>query len=116
MRAFAELFEALDQTNSTNAKVEAVKRYLATAAPRDAAWGLYFLTGGRLKRLLSPRLLAQWACEEAGVADWMFGECYGIAGDLAETAALIIDTARGGAVPAAASIPLSDLIEQRLLP
>jgi DNA ligase-1 len=116
MRAFAELFEALDTTNSTNAKVEAVKRYLATAAPRDAAWGLYFLTGGRLKRLLSPRLLAQWACEEAGVADWMFGECYGIAGDLAETAALIIDTARGGAVPAAASIALADLIEQRLLP
>ena len=116
MRAFAELFDALDATNSTNAKVEAVQRYLATAAPRDAAWGLYFLTGGRLKRLLSPRLLAQWACEVAQVQGWMFEECYGIAGDLAETAALLIDTARGGAVPAAASIALADLIEQRLLP
>ena len=116
MRAFAELFDALDSTNSTNAKVEAVQRYLATAAPADAAWGLYFLTGGRLKRLLSPRLLAQWACEVAQVQGWMFEECYGIAGDLAETAALLIDTARGGSVPAAASIALSDLIEQRLLP
>jgi DNA ligase-1 len=116
MRAFAELFDSLDSTNSTNAKVGAVQRYLATAAPRDAAWGLYFLTGGRLKRLLSPRLLAQWACEVAQVQGWMFEECYGIAGDLAETAALLIDTARGGSVPAAASIALADLIEQRLLP
>lgn len=116
MRAFAELFDALDSTNSTLAKVAAVKRYLATAAPRDAAWGLYFLTGGRLKRLLSPRLLAQWACELAQVQGWMFEECYGIAGDLAETAALLIDTARGGTVPAAASVALADLIEQRLLP
>jgi DNA ligase-1 len=116
MRAFAELFDALDATNSTNAKVAAVRHYLATAAPRDAAWGLYFLTGGRLKRLLSPRLLAQWACERAGVSGWMFQECYGIAGDLAETAALLVDTARDGPVPAAEHPPLSRLIEERLLP
>src|SRR5471030_3098099 len=116
MRAFADLFDALDSTNSTLAKVAAVQRYLATAAPSDAAWGLYFLSGGRLKRLLSPRLLARWACERAQVQGWMFEECYGIAGDLAETAALLIDTARGGSVPAAAAVALSDLIEQRLLP
>jgi DNA ligase-1 len=116
VRAFAELFDALDSTNSTLAKVAAVQRYLATAAPHDAAWGLYFLTGGRLKRLLSPRLLAQWACERAQVQGWMFEECYGIAGDLAETAALLIDTARGGSVPKASALPLSRLIEERLLP
>jgi DNA ligase-1 len=116
MRAFADLFDALDATNSTNAKVAAVQRYLSTAAPRDAAWGLYFLTGGRLKRLLSPRLLATWACERAGVPGWMFGECYSIAGDLAETAALLLDTARRGAAPAAEPLPLSRLIEEHLLP
>ena len=60
MRAFAELFDALDSTNSTNAKVEAMRAYFAKAEPRDAAWGLYFLTGLRLKRLLGPRLLATW--------------------------------------------------------
>ncbi|HEY2028066.1 MAG TPA: ATP-dependent DNA ligase [Myxococcales bacterium] len=116
MHAFAELFDALDSTNSTNAKVAAVRRYLAGAEPRDAAWGLFFLTGGRLKRLLSPRLLAGWACERAGVAEWMFEECYSMAGDLAETAALLIDTARGGANPAAGPLPLSRLVEEHLLP
>ena len=116
MRAFAELFDALDATNSTNAKVAAVQRYLAGAAPRDAAWGLFFLTGGRLKRLLSPRLLATWACEQAGIPEWMFGECYSVAGDLAETASLLLDTARGGAAPEAPSLPLSVVVEERLLP
>jgi DNA ligase-1 len=122
MRAFADLFDALDATSSTNAKVAAVQRYLSTAVPRDAAWGLYFLTGGRLKRLLSPRLLATWACERAGVPGWMFGECYSIVGDLAETAALLLETmtrgpgrdARRG--PVADPLPLSRLIEEHLLP
>jgi DNA ligase-1 len=116
MRTFAELFDALDATNSTNAKVAAMREYFAKAEPRDAAWGLYFLTGLRLKRLLGPRLLATWACERARVPEWMFGECYAVAGDLAETASLLIDTARNGARPTSSQLHLSELIEQRLLP
>jgi len=63
MKAFAELYAALDQTTRTNAKVDALKRYLAAAQPEDAAWAVNFLIGRRPKRLLESRKLAQWAVE-----------------------------------------------------
>jgi DNA ligase-1 len=83
MRRFAQLYEALDSTTSTNAKVAAMVAYFAEAAPADAAWALYFLTGRRLKRLIAPRLLAGWAIERTRTAPWLFDESMGVAGDLA---------------------------------
>lgn len=116
MRRFAALYEALDATTSTNAKVAAMQAYFGSAPAADAAWGLFFLTGRRLKRLVGPRLLAGWGCAFAQVPDWLAGECFSLAGDLAETVALLIDTRRGGN-PAAAEPPsLSELIEKTLLP
>ncbi|HEY7391626.1 MAG TPA: ATP-dependent DNA ligase [Bryobacteraceae bacterium] len=111
MKAFAELYAALDETTKTNAKIAALKRYLEAAEPADAAWAVHFLIGRRPKRLLESRKLAQWAIEEAGVPDWLFGECFHAVGDFAETIALLLP-------PAAAS---SDLllhywVEERLLP
>ena len=114
MRRFARLYDALDSTTSTNAKVAAMQAYFAEAPPADAAWALFFLTGRRLKRLIAPRLLAVWGCERAGVPGWMAEECFSLAGDLAETVALLIDTARGPV--ASEALPLSQLIEQKLLP
>ena len=93
MKAFAELYAALDQTTKTNAKVDALKRYLSAAQPEDAAWAVNFLIGRRPKRLLESRKLAQWAIEEAGVPDWLFGECYHAVGDFAETIALLLPPA-----------------------
>lgn len=112
MRRFAQLYDALDGTTSTNAKVAALRAYFAEAPPADAAWGLFFLTGRRLKRLIGPSLLAEWACEHARVPGWMFSECMGTAGDLAETIALLLDRPGRRADPP----PLSRLIEERLLP
>ncbi|MFL5321658.1 MAG: ATP-dependent DNA ligase [Myxococcaceae bacterium] len=94
MRRFAELYEALDSTTSTNAKVAALVRYFRTAPPEDAVWGLYFLVGRRLKRLLPVRQLADWTLELSGVPDWLFDESYGAVGDLAELIALLVDAAR----------------------
>jgi DNA ligase-1 len=111
MRAFAELYAALDQTTKTNAKVEALKRYLAAAAPEDAAWAITFLIGRRPKRLLESRKLAQWAMEEAGVPDWLFSECYQAVGDFAETMALLLPPAANSS-----ALPLHVWIEERLLP
>ena len=116
MRRFALLYDALDATTSTNAKVSAMQAYFAEAPAADAAWGLFFLTGRRLKRLVAPRLLAAWGGAFAQVPEWLAGECFGLAGDLAETVALLIDTQRGGR-PAAQEPPLlSVLIEEQLLP
>src|SRR4029078_8654722 len=76
VRAFAELYVALDETTKTNEKVAALTKYLAAAPPEDAAWAVNFRIGRRPKRLLESRKLGQWAIEEAGVPDWLFGECY----------------------------------------
>ena len=42
MRRFAALYEALDRTRSTNAKVAALAAYFRDAPPGDAAWALFF--------------------------------------------------------------------------
>ena len=100
MKAFAELYAALDATTKTNEKVAALTRYFSAAAPADAAWAASFLLGRRPKRLLESRKLAQWAIEEAGVPDWLFGECYHAVGDFAETIALLLPpTAESTALP-----------------
>jgi DNA ligase 1 len=116
MQRFARLYEQLDATTSTNQKVAAMQAYFAEAPPPDAAWAVFFLTGGRLKRLIAPRLLASWGMEATATPDWMFGECWSAAGDLAEIVALLVDTQRGGGAEPVSGLSLSELIETRLLP
>jgi DNA ligase-1 len=111
MKAFADLYSALDETTKTNAKIAALRAYFSAAPAEDAAWTVSFLIGRKPKRLLESRKLAQWAIEEAGVPDWLFGECYHAVGDFGETIALLLP-------PAAAStnLPLHYWVEERLLP
>jgi len=45
MHRFATLFDAIDRTTSTNAKVAAMADYFADAPREDAAWAVFFLTG-----------------------------------------------------------------------
>ena len=116
MRRFAELYDALDSTTSTNAKIAAMQAYYAQAPAADAAWALFFLTGRRLKRIVGPSLLATWGCEHAQVPGWMATECFSLAGDLAETISLLIDTQRGGRRAAGEPPSLAQLIEGTLLP
>lgn len=90
MREFARLFSELDSTTGTNAKVEAIAAYLARSDPADAAWAVFFLTGRRLPSVVRRRDLRDWACQAAGVPDWLFDECYAAVADLAETIARIL--------------------------
>jgi DNA ligase-1 len=90
VRAFAELYTALDETNKTNEKIDALTRYFATAAPADAAWALYFLIGRRPKQAVASAKLHAWAVQAAGVPEWLFSECYDAVGDFAETIALLL--------------------------
>ena len=53
MNRFAALYNALDDTTKTNEKVAALAAYFTEAPAADAAWAVYFLTGGRPKRLLT---------------------------------------------------------------
>jgi DNA ligase-1 len=115
MRRFATLYTQLDRTTSTNAKVAALAGYFREAAPADAAWALYFLTGQRLKRLLPARALGTWAADAAGVPEWLLGECYESVGDGAETIALILDrVARPD--DRSVGVALASWLEDRILP
>ncbi len=111
MKAFAELYAALDQTTKTNGKIAALTRYLSQAPPEDATWAVSFLIGRRPKRLLESRKLAEWAIAEAGVPDWLFSECYDAVGDFAETIALLLPAAE-----TSSPLPLHVWVEERLLP
>jgi DNA ligase-1 len=92
MKAFANLYERLDSTTSTLGKVEAMVDYFRQAPGHDAAWAVFFLSGQRLKRLISSRMLAEWFESSAGIPDWLFRESYMAVGDTAETIALLNDT------------------------
>ena len=90
MKAFADLYTALDETTKTNEKVAALSRYFATVSPADAAWGVYFLIGRKPRQAVPSKLLRRWAAEEAGVPEWLFNESYDAVGDVAETIALLL--------------------------
>ncbi|HXG88103.1 MAG TPA: hypothetical protein VNJ02_07190 [Vicinamibacterales bacterium] len=114
MIRFAQLFAAIDQTNSTNAKVAAMTAYFAAAPPADAAWAVFFLTGRRLKRLVPGSSIRQWTLGATNLPSWVLDECYAIVGDGAETAALILDQLPSMAVDADTS--LARWVEDRILP
>jgi DNA ligase-1 len=111
MKLFTELYVELDQTNKTNEKVEAMKFYFEHAAPHDAAWALFFLSGRKPRQIVPSRFLREWAIEVSGIPDWLFYESLDTVGDGAETSALLlpnndeIDTT-----------PLHVLVEDQLLP
>jgi DNA ligase-1 len=90
MRQFADLLLALDATNSTQAKIQAIVDYLSRVPARDAAWAVFLLGGGKATQAVPTRLLREAAIQASGVAPWLFEECYAAVGDLAETIALLV--------------------------
>ncbi len=95
MKDFAQLFEALDQTTKTNAKVAALRQFFETAQDSDKLWTIALFTGRRPKRVINTTLLRQWAAQAADLPLWLFEEAYPIVGDLAETIALVLPPAQG---------------------
>ncbi|MFQ3592483.1 MAG: ATP-dependent DNA ligase, partial [Gemmataceae bacterium] len=90
MKAFAQLYAALDSTTKTNAKLAALVDYFRGVDPAEGAWAVYFLSGRKLRQAVPSRKLAQWAAEAAGIERWLFEECYHAVGDIAETIALLL--------------------------
>ena len=114
MQLFTQLYDEIDRTMSTNAKVAAMARYFGAASHADAAWAVFFLTGRRLKRLLPYAAISDWARAATGIEPWLLAECYAVVGDGAETVALVLDQ-----LPASAPEPdlsLAAWVEQRILP
>ena len=114
MKRFAGLFAALDGTNATLAKVDAIARYLSDAPPSDAAWATFFLLGRRLKRLVPSRAIGQWALSATGLSEWLLSECYAVVGDGAETATLLLDQLPSST--AGTELTLTGWVEERIMP
>jgi DNA ligase-1 len=111
VRAFADLYAALDETNKTNDKIAAMVDYFSRAEPADAAWAIYFLSGRKPRQIIPARKLIEWAVEQAALPPWLFGECYDAVADMAETIALLLPE-----TDADNDDPLHVWIEARLLP
>ena len=111
MRLFTDLYSALDQTNKTNEKVEALKEYFARARAEDAAWALYFLSGRKPRQIVPSKKLKEWALALSGIPEWLFDESRDMVGDGAETIALLLP---GNAETD--ETPLHTLVEEQLLP
>src|SRR5690349_17323178 len=113
MNRFASLYDAIDRTTSTNAKVAAMVAYFRDAPAADAAWAVFFLTGRRLKRLVPYAAIHDWTLAATGLEPWLLEESYAVVGDGAETAALVLDQV---AVATAEDTPLAEWVEARILP
>jgi DNA ligase-1 len=90
MKKFATLFEKIDQTQSTNEKVQHMQDYFATCSDEDGAWALFFLCGHRIKRLISSRMLLHWCGNILSYPTWLIEDSYAAVGDTAETISLLL--------------------------
>jgi DNA ligase-1 len=114
LRRFVQLYETLDRTTSTNAKVAAMEVYFREAPPGDAAWALFFLTQRKIKRLLPSRVLWDLTLERTGLPAWLLEHSYAEVGDAAELVALLVD--RPAAAEPAPDVPLEQWVRERILP
>lgn len=95
MREFATLVHALDSTNKTTQKMEAVHHFFSEAKDKDKLWFLALFSGRRPKRTISTTLLREWVKEITEIPDWLFQESYASVGDLGETISLLLPEPKG---------------------
>ena len=111
MKAFADLYRSLDETTSTNRKIDAMVGYFRCAPEKDAIWAISFLIGRKPRQVVPTRKLMQWASELAGIPDWLFEASYDVVGDLAETITLLLPGTQG-----TSDRSLNEWVERHLLP
>ncbi len=90
MKAFAQLFLSLDETNKTNEKVKVLKDYFISVPDTDKMHMLALFTGRKPKRQINATLMRNWAIEASNIPAWLFEESYHVVGDLAETMSLLM--------------------------
>lgn len=90
MKHFSNLISALEITNKTNSKINALVDYLNMAPEKDKLWLISIFTGKRPPRPVKTALLRTWCMEITGYPEWLFLESYSSVGDLGETIALML--------------------------
>ena len=117
MKRFADLYRKLDQSTATLDKRAALIAYFCDAPEHDAVWALWLLSGGKVGgakrgKIAGSAELRAWIVAESGYPDWLVDDSYDQVGDLAETLTLLLDDPQ----QRDDDVPLSQWIEQRLLP
>ena len=114
MKRFAALYDALDRTTSTNAKVAAMVAVLPRRAAGRCRVGGVLSDGPPAEASRPVAAIARLDAGGHGLEGWLLDECYAVVGDGAETAALVLDQVPCGAVePICRSPPGS---KTRILP
>jgi DNA ligase-1 len=110
MKAFANLVNILGASTKTLEKQDALINYFSLADDKDKVWVIALFSGRRPRRLVNSSLLPQWCVEIAQIPGWLFGECYGSVGDMAETIALLLPEATEEAGQSSLSFYIEKLI------
>src|SRR5690554_5338380 len=115
MRRFAALYRELDRSTATLDKRAALVAYFREAPPRDAAWALYLLAGGKVssarRKIAGAGELRAWIAVATNTPPWLVDASYAQVGDLAETLALLVTDPS----QTAAERSLAEWIEEVLL-
>ena len=90
MKPFVKLFEKLDQTTKTNARIDALVTYIEEADEQDLLWAIALLSGKRPKRAIKTSSIKELVLELADIPEWLYDESYQVVGDMAETIALLL--------------------------
>jgi DNA ligase-1 len=90
MKDFVNLISAIEITNKTNAKIQALLDYFEKASDKDKLWLIAIFTGKRPPRPVKTTLMKQWCMALIGLPEWLFLESYSTVGDLGETLALLL--------------------------
>lgn len=110
MALFSGLVQILGTSTKTNERLDALVNYFSLADDKDKVWVIALFSGRRPRRLVNSSLLPQWCIEIRNIPDWLFGECYGSVGDLAETIALLLPEPTDGQTVSSLSFYIEKLI------
>lgn len=89
MKDFIALYKQLDETTSSNEKINLLKNYFLSANEKDALWCIALFIGKRFKKPITTTQLKTWVAEKSNLPYWLVDECHHIAGDLGETVAIL---------------------------
>ena len=107
MIQFVKLIRSLDQALGNLEKKNCIKEYFQNVLLLENEnttkhlnksqdqwlslfWAIYFLSGEKLNRIFSSKLLKMYTIRKTNMPQWLFDECYDSVGDLAETIAHLV--------------------------
>jgi DNA ligase-1 len=90
MIRFVELIHKLEDTNSTNKKIELIKEYYATVDAKEKLYATALFCGKKPKRPVPITVFKTWVSELTNLPLWLIDESHHIVGDLSETISLLV--------------------------